>query len=91
MYKQGVVYIWQNQVGVFACLNGTECIILDGPFPPCDDVDKQWWWTDTDSPEYPNDLNHGMIAFAGDLREKKPPSGELKVLEWFKQPELEPA
>lgn len=84
MYRQGVVYIWQNQVGNFVCLNGTECVILNGPFPPCSDVDKEWWWTDTGSPEHPNDPNQGMIAFAGDLREKKPPTGEDTVFSMFR-------
>lgn len=88
MYKEGVVYIWQNQVGVMACLNGVETMIDCGPNPPCKYVDKVWWGTQTSDPTFPGSL---VIAVAGDLREKYPPSGERSILELFKQPQLEPA
>lgn len=94
MYKQDVVYIWQNQVGEYAYLNGVECMLTSGINPPDIDSDKYYWWTDTKHVKAPLEEQGPewtMMAWAGDLREKYPPSGERSILELFKQPELEPA
>lgn len=70
MYKQGVVYIWQNQVGDFSIFNGTETEVISDMQPPDAESDnKPWWWTSLDCPEDGPDWH--MIAFAGDLREKE--------------------
>jgi hypothetical protein len=93
MYKVGEVYVWQNQSGINAYLNGTECAVTQGPDPFFCETEKKivdGW--DTDSPLPPgvsSDLV--MVAFEGDLRPKEPPSGEKSILNLFKQPMLEPA
>lgn len=93
-YKVGKVYIWQNQVGAFAYLNGKETTVV-GPkelaFHSGTFRLVEFWPTDTpcncDVPE-----PHTLAAFRGDLRPKDPPSGEQKVMSWFKtKPVLEPA
>lgn len=87
MYKTGVVYIWQNRVGKFAYLNGSETMVTRPS-----DKNSDIWVTDTISPFQYSSPGSSLLyvtAWPGHLREKYPPSGELKVLEWFKQPELE--
>lgn len=88
MYEIGAVYIWQNQVDEYRVLNGSECTVL-GPVEQWvlkhngEEVEGQT--TDT--------LWHGvngnnMVAFAGDLHRKFPPTGELSIIELFKQREI---
>lgn len=92
MYEINKVYIWQNQVGKYAVLNGTETTVIDGPFAPNQEFinKKDPWWETNSLPPGETDLNeHYMIAHPGDLRLKEPPSGQVKILEMFKhQPEL---
>lgn len=93
-YEVGKVYIWQNQVGHLARLNGQETMVT-GPKELAVDMATgrliEIWPTDTpcncDHPE-----PHALAAMRGDLRPKDSPSGEQKVLSWFKtKPVLEPA
>jgi hypothetical protein len=94
MYEVGKVYIWQNQVGECAALNGTETTVLEGPFVWITTVTQArqtGWLTDSYLPgEEKNDPNQ-MVAFFGDLRLKDPPNGEKIIMELFKQPEMETA
>lgn len=95
MYEINKVYIWQNQVGQYAALNGTETTVVDGPFLPSNENNNKkdnWWETDSLPPGC-TDLNLDyMIAFPGDLRLKEPPKGQALILNMFKlQPELEEA
>lgn len=91
MYKTGVVYIWQNQVGEYSFLNGMETTVLTGPHKAIGAGMQTWWETDSLLPGKPNLKQWYIVAFPGDLREKEPPSGERSILELFKQPELQPA
>lgn len=87
MYVIGKVYIWQNQTGETAFLNGSETIVMEAP-------KLYGFWpaplqrTDT---QHPSDPKIFALAAEGDLRLKEPPTGELSILELFKQPQLEPA
>lgn len=90
MYEIGRVYIWQNQSGVLAHLNGTETTVV-GPVETHLDLitGKRLQGQATDS-TCPRDSNF-YFAEAGDLRPKNPPAGERSVLDLFKLPELETA
>ena len=88
MYKKGVVYIWQNMPDENSCLNGVETTVTEGPLNLLNSH-RIFWITDTQSPTVSEPC--AMLAEKGDLREKYPPSGELSILELFKQPELQPA
>jgi hypothetical protein len=83
MYEVGRVHIWQNQVGDWAYLNGTETTVTGPP---------KWYWnldgkkvlvqsTDTESPI----RGHMIGAFPGDLRPRDTPSGERQVFDMFKR------
>lgn len=92
MYEVGKVYIWQNQVGDYAFLNGTETTVTSQRclfYIPAMQRNMYGWKTDSSPP--PSQPPDGyMIAFAGDLRPKDPPSGEKSILELFTlMPELE--
>jgi hypothetical protein len=94
MYEVGKVYVWYNQVGEFAGLNGQETTILEGPFNFFDNVDKKMhiaWETDSYLPGHPREEKNRMVAYIGDLRPKDPPKGEQKIMDLFKTPELETA
>ena len=91
MYKPGVVYIWQNQKGEYAFLNGSETTVLTGPHKSIGVSMPSWWETDSLMPGKPNLNKWYIVAFPGDLREKNVPSGESSVLALFKQSELQPA
>ncbi len=81
MYEIGKVYIWQNQVGEYAVLNGTECT----PVEPAGmwgltkhsailgQLVDTWW----------DGVPNGMVAFRDDLRPKNPPPGEQLINEMF--------
>lgn len=84
MYEIGRVYVWQNQVGPFACLNGKETTVI-GP------LESHWQYptrigqrTDTLDPTAPGVLH----AEHGDLRPKNDPKGERGIMDLFKLPEL---
>jgi hypothetical protein len=86
-YEVGRVYIWQNQVGDWAYLNGTETTVI-GPrvaYTSVKDGSKQWGWP-VDRPIH----SKGWQAYAllGDLRPKNPPPGEQKIIDLFKLSEL---
>lgn len=87
-YKLGQTYIWQNQVGKMAYLNGTECTVLEPPKVHWCGIkrrDVSGQLVDT-----PADVGY-FFAEPGDLRPKDPPKGERTVFDLFKQPVLEPA
>lgn len=78
MYEIGKVYIWQNQVGEYARLNGTECT----PVEPA----RMWDFADgcpTIMGQLVSTDYNGMVAFRGDLRPKNPPPGEQLINEMF--------
>ena len=92
MYEVNKVYIWYNQVGEFAYLNGVECTVT-GPFERFTSAmtnTPEWGWP-TDTAGYPPWDNRVTYAEAGDLREKNPPTGEQSIKNLFKLPELEEA
>lgn len=96
MYKQGVLYIWQNQKGEYAYLNGTETTVLSGPNKPIGVGMPTWRETDSLMQGKPDLHKWYLVAFPGDLREKNTPNGERKIMEMFtktitKTPVLEPA
>ncbi len=83
MYKTNTIYVWQNQVGDHAYLNGTECTVTGGKERFLAAQDNDWhegWPTDT---EIPNPLWGVCYALAGDLREKDMPSGERMICDMF--------
>jgi len=82
-YEIGVVYVWQNQTGSCAWANGTECVVT-APGRSYISITGQvryGWPTDTVHPEYPPMCT--VMALAGDLRRKQPPSGELSIIRMF--------
>ena len=91
MYQLNTVYIWQNQVGKYAVLNGTETTVLGGPYQPDENDEVVWWETNTLPPDETDPNEWFMTAYVGDLRPKDPPSGEKSILELFTLPVLEPA
>lgn len=94
MYEVGKIYIWQNQVGEYAYLNGTETTVLKGPDPTLRRATgkvEMCWETDSHPPSSQSITHYVMVAFVGDLRPKDPPKGEKIIMELFKQPERETA
>lgn len=89
MYQVDRVYIWQNQVGELAYLNGTETTVIDAEmrFLTPEGRSERGWPTDTTK------VVDGVVwvyfAQAGDLRPKDLPPGEQSILNLFKQPEPE--
>jgi hypothetical protein len=75
-YEVGRVYVWQNQVGEFAHLNGTECTVT----APGVVIDGVMQWA-TDAPA-PNPC-YVVVAYMGDLRPRDTPSGERSIMELF--------
>lgn len=82
MYEIGRVYIWQNQVGEFAPLNGTECTIMSPGRWQTDINGRHYFGWDTDAPD-PHGKDYIIAAEAGDLRPRGTPSGERKVMQMF--------
>lgn len=87
MYEIGRVYIWQNQVGEWAYVNGSETTVL-GPVEEYRGKDSGMLYKGqrVDSPML---LPWHTYAQPGDLRPKNPPPGERKINELFRAPELE--
>lgn len=84
-YEIGVVYVWQNQVGRLACLNGLECVVIGPAKTYFGGGDWQYGWpTDSQLPDAM--IAHEVMAFPGDLRRKQPPTGLATVLAWFTAP-----
>ena len=84
-YEIGVEYIWQNQVGEMAYLNGIECTVVGAPSLGFDVISQSYavsQETDTFCP----DPQYYYFASAGDLRRKQPPTGLATVLAWFTAP-----
>lgn len=83
MYRQDIVYIWINQVGKYAHLNGTETMVVsDAKVAKCEDGVIRTVWDTTTPSGRPGGY---MWAYAGDLIPRKDtPPGELKILELFK-------
>lgn len=88
MYKQGIVYIWQNLPSKVAYLNGTETVVTSEKLKY---KNKSYWTTDTLTYDAVEKEEYFLLAEPGLLREKYPSSGERTILEMFKQPELTPA
>lgn len=69
-YEVGPVYTWQNQVGVFAFYNGTECRVI-GPRQPflsmLSATVAEAWPTDAAPPP---GLDCSVFAGPGDLRRR---------------------
>ena len=84
-YEMGVVYVWQNQIGEMAHLNGTECTVTSAP--------AVYWCViarayirgqKVDTPL--SKPGYWYFASPGDLRRKQPPTGIVTVLAWFTAP-----
>ena len=95
MYEVNRVYIFQNQVGMFAYLNGQETTVIGPPRklpnPLCGHGGLHQE-TDTPPPHWLRGVTEtNVFAGPGDLRPKDAPPGEQSVLDLFKLPELEPA
>jgi hypothetical protein len=93
-YEVGRVYIWQNQVGPFAYLNGKETTVIGDAVKLSNPVLKSGGLhqeTDTPPPVFIKDATSNCCAGPGDLRPKDPPPGEQSVIDMFKQPEPEHA
>lgn len=93
-YEIGRRYIWHNQTGNLAYLNGTECTVT-GPaeffFDSDDHRPKYEQPTDSPIPSGRDDV-YCVCAGPGDLRPiDEPPTGEQKIADLFKRPTLEPA
>lgn len=91
MYEIGKVYIWQNQAGAFAALNGTETTVIGPPMRRPDalfNANTIFQETDTPPPDYLRAMvSTNALAGPGDLRPKDPPPGERTVRAMFKLPE----
>lgn len=92
MYQKNCIYLWQNQVGEYAFLNGTEVLVLSEAIPDfvCNDGSTCTAWL-TDSPALRSEPGDpwDMYAFEGDLVPKQRPTGLDLILGAFKVPELE--
>lgn len=89
MYQIGVVYVWQNQSGILAHLNGLETVVLGLP-EEYEDIDTGMSAVGQET----DTIDDGYTVYAepGDLRRKNPPSGEKSVMDLFEfQPEMEPS
>lgn len=86
-YEVGRVYIWQNAVGIWAHLNGTETTVTGHAIiHDCLDSKQQFIGQVTDTPSWR--VRDGfIIAEPGDLRPKHLPPGEQGVRDLFKLPE----
>lgn len=94
MYKVGEIYIWQNQVGVFAHINGTETTVIEDRDLYYDAISQRavaGWLTDTKIINPNTGILQHVAAGDGELRPKFPPSGERLIIDLFKINELEPA
>lgn len=92
-YQVGKVYIWQNQVGQYAFINGAECTVI-GPeqiYIRKDGGFAKGWPTDMITGQsVDNQTIWRAFAQPGDLRPKEPPSGEQSIMDQFKLPVREP-
>ncbi len=88
MYQQGKIYIWQNQVGQLAYLNGTECTVTSCKMRFLSVFDNRWYegWPTDSKPLY--EYWGACIAEPGDLREKDAPSGERMITQMFEPRKL---
>lgn len=86
MYELGPVYIWQNQVGHMAYLNGQETTVRTRPIR-CRTTCGRWIVAQVTSSHAP-DPRFFVVAVRGDLRPKNPPSGERKILDLFSKNRL---
>ena len=81
MYQCGITYIWQNQTGRHAHLNGQETQVTS-EYRTFSGIGflgtRKGWATETPTP-----YGGFVLAEPGDLRPKNPPSGERKALELF--------
>ncbi len=90
MYQTNKIYIWQNQVGQHAFMNGMECIVTGPKERFLSAITNDWndgWPTDTPPPAH---QPRWGIAYAqpGDLREKDAPSGERMITQMFQPRKL---
>jgi hypothetical protein len=85
MYEVDRIYIWQNQVGEFAYLNGRETTVV-GPMTIFQyrgrETRAAGWPTDTPVPN--GSVSEYIFAGPRDLRRKDPPSGERSILAMFR-------
>ncbi|WOH61932.1 hypothetical protein [Bradyrhizobium sp. BWC-3-1] len=90
-YEVGKVYVWQNQSGPFAYLNGKETTVIGHAFKlqnPILSSGGPHQETDTPPPSWLPHATTNCCAGPGDLRPKNPPPGEQSVLDMFKQPDV---
>lgn len=89
-YEVGKLYVWQNQVGEAAYLNGIETVVTGD----IADVYFQGVFIGRGQPtssQIHGDTYNYWHAERGDLRPKDPPSGQRMITDLFKLPQLEPA
>jgi hypothetical protein len=86
MYEIGRVYIWQNQTGKYARINGVECTPTESPARYRHNATGQIVW----SQPVTNVDGERWLAMRGDLRPKNPPAGERSITDMFKVPQHEP-
>lgn len=84
LYEIGPIYIWQNQVGEYAHINGSECKVV-APVSVWGKRRKPRLAQETDTPIKCKDgIWSTMMAEPGDLRRKEFPPGELLIKALFK-------
>lgn len=88
-YEVGGLYVWHNQVGEAAYLNGTETVVTGDICDVCyrGELIGRGQPTSTIA----DDEGNHWYAEPGDLRRKEPPPGQQSIINMFKQPQLEPA
>lgn len=89
-YEYNRIYIWQNQVGPLAHINGTETMVI-GPVQEMWDLVSQSFRIGQPTDMASETPGRYYFAEAGDLRPKNPPTGETEILKLFKMPEVETA
>lgn len=82
-YEIGAVYVWVSSDDGIAYLKSTECVITSSPREyNAGPHGMQYGWP-TDAPMPPGSMPGTVFAFAGDLRRKRPPTGEEPILRMF--------
>jgi hypothetical protein len=86
MYEIGRVYIWQNQQGGRAWLNGLETMVLSNQLELAHSVSlgyARWGQPTATKSRNPTVTLGYVLASKGDLRPKNPPTGEQKIRSMF--------
>lgn len=87
MYEIGKVYVWRNQTGVSAHINGEECVPEEPAANYRNILTGQTVW----GQRVVNSDGVPWIAFRGDLIQKNPPPGEQSILDLLRTPQPETA